>query len=410
MKQKRVIILSFLSLLAVASLSAQTEGKEHTTKNEWYVGISADSPFGISTFSSFGKDKTRFGYGGGIFVGHRFNKLFSLELSASLSQIGMSACKCCTSYWLGADWNRYFAPVAGMNGWEYSNLYNKVLVQQYGLHFNIDALALLNGKRESRWSILLSPSVYAVGTKATLKTIDANVELRKGDQIWHLGMGGNLTAEYRVAKHLSLGLYTGLNYLLGKDMDEMPIHGHTTNFIWQSGLRIGFSFGGSAKVRKQVPADVQVEQPIQSVQTEPVDTAVAVEQQPVEQPVVVEQPKEITPEQVEEKSLSTVYFAFNSYQLRNSELLAMKNLLKKMKEDPSLKITVNGWCDSKGSVTVNKRISRLRAQAVKDWLVARGITASRIKTVGNGTDRNEKNAVKARRADSSATITIKEDK
>ena len=63
-----------------------------------------------------------------------------------------------------------------------------------------------------------------------------------------------------------------------------------------------------------------------------------------------------------------------------------------------MKVAVTGWCDTKGSVAVNKRISRQRAEAVKAWLVKNGIEASRITATGNGSDDSQE-AYKARRVE-----------
>ena len=61
-------------------------------------------------------------------------------------------------------------------------------------------------------------------------------------------------------------------------------------------------------------------------------------------------------------------------------------------------LLVIGWCDTKGSVAVNKRISRQRAETVKTWLVRKGIEASRITAIGNGSD-GSLEAGKARRVE-----------
>ena len=93
-----------------------------------------------------------------------------------------------------------------------------------------------------------------------------------------------------------------------------------------------------------------------------------------------------------------VYFAFNSIAIKQSELSKLNDILRTLKENPDMKVTVTGWCDTKGSGAVNKRISRQRAEALKTWLVRNGIEASRITAVGNGSD-GSLEAGKARRVE-----------
>ena len=48
-------------------------------------------PFGFSTFSSFGHDKTHLGWAAGLYGGYRFNSIFSAELSAKYGEMNLSA-------------------------------------------------------------------------------------------------------------------------------------------------------------------------------------------------------------------------------------------------------------------------------------------------------------------------------
>ena len=93
-----------------------------------------------------------------------------------------------------------------------------------------------------------------------------------------------------------------------------------------------------------------------------------------------------------------IYFTFNSIDIQQNEETKLNAILKTLKENPNMKVTVTGWCDTKGSVAVNKRISRQRAEAVKTWLVKNGIEANRISAIGNGSDGTQ-DADKARRVE-----------
>lgn len=51
---------------------------------------------------------------------------------------------------------------------------------------------------------------------------------------------------------------------------------------------------------------------------------------------------------------------------------------------PAATVTVEGYADRRGSSARNRQLSEARAEAVKNSLVAEGVEASRIKTLGHG--------------------------
>jgi outer membrane protein OmpA-like peptidoglycan-associated protein len=51
---------------------------------------------------------------------------------------------------------------------------------------------------------------------------------------------------------------------------------------------------------------------------------------------------------------------------------------------PTLKIQVNGYTDALGSDTGNLKISKKRADAVRDYLVSKGVSQDRITSQGFG--------------------------
>lgn len=397
----QVAMLAFILPFAFVKAEVKEDGK--TISQGWYVGVEGGMPFGFSTFSSFGHDKTHLGWAAGLYGGYRFNSIFSAELSAKYGEVNMSAQDCCVerNYWLGSDGVRYKAGVLGMDSWEYADLKSHVRMGRYGARVNVNLLGLFHKTANSRWDLAVSPHIYAVTTKADIQTIADDAKVMKGSANWHLGYGADLQVGYQLTSCLKLGIYSGLTRLTGERMDGMPEHLHKNNFVWESGIRLGISFAKAKKKNVDVETtpikelEVPTTEPeVQQQVTTPKENALQQEtaekaETRVGEQEVVEQPKATFP---------VVYFAFNSIGIKQSELSKLKGILRTLKENPKMKVTVTGWCDTKGSVAVNKRISRQRAEAVKTWLVKNGIEASRITAIGNGSD-DIQDADKARRVE-----------
>lgn len=401
--KKRNYILLLCILLCAAPLMAQ-DASENTKFPSWYVGLQGGVPFGVSQFSSFGFDKTRTGFSGGLYGGYRFNPVLSLEAQAIFGKMSMSQRDCCISgnCWLGSDGVRYHAPVLGMEGWDYAGLKSSVTTQRYGLQLNADVLGFFPSTRQSRWSVEVSPLLAAVGTKASLSTLDGGKEVCKENTEWHLGAGGNIQAGYRFACGIGVGIYSGVTYLTGDGMDGLPKSGHKANYIWESGIRVSFAFGKKSGKK----ADHGIAYPASTGQPQD-ERDNAVETAPAEIPeqTVTDSTAQKTVVTAADNSTETdfefptVYFDFNSTSLRPSETSKLETILGILKEHPDMHIVVTGWCDTSGSRSVNERYSIRRAEAVKLWLEGRGIAAGRITAVGRGSDVNEKDAEKARRAE-----------
>lgn len=217
----------------------------------WYAGIQGGLPFGVSAFSSFGADKTRAGWSAGVYGGYRFNPVLSLEAQAAWGQVNLSARDCCPDYWLGSDGNRYETAVAGMDGWNYGELKSRVTTQRYGVQLNVNLLGFFHATKGSRWTLELSPQLSAIGTEAAFRTVADNAEVMKGSTHWHFGAGGSVQAGYALTGNLHIGIYTGMTCLTGQPLDGTPEHRHKANYIWESGVKLGWSFGHKGKeVRK----------------------------------------------------------------------------------------------------------------------------------------------------------------
>ena len=85
--------------------------------------------------------------------------------------------------------------------------------------------------------------------------------------------------------------------------------------------------------------------------------------------------------------------------MRPSERGKAEAIASMMASDPAVRVRLTGWCDRRGSVPVNQRVSLRRAEAVKRLLVSLGIDAERIEVDGKGTDHTQPEAAKARRVE-----------
>lgn len=394
--QIRLLVAVLVSILSFSFAKAEASDSNLPDSKGWYLGVDGGLPFGLSTFSSFGHDKTHLGWAAGIYGGYRFNPIFSAELSARYGEVNLSAQDCCVerNYWLGSDGMLYKAGVLGMDSWEYAQLKSHVRMGWYGARVHVNLLGLLRNTAHSRWTVAVSPHLYAVTTCADIQTLADHAEVMKGSTRWHLGYGASLQAGYQLTSNLNLGIYSGLTRLSGERMDGMPEHLHKNNFVWESGIRLGISFLKKKNKIVETPSVPQTEvlhqdtilsENVNQKEKETVDKAeTKVVEQDIKEPVKVTFP--------------VIYFSFNRITIRPSEVSKLKSILHILKENPKMKVTVTGWCDTKGSVAVNRRISRQRAQALKTWLVKRGIAASRISVVGKGSDAS-RTAPKARRVE-----------
>ena len=395
----RLLIAILASVLPLSTMKAE-EGKDVLAPSQgWYVGVEGGMPFGFSTFSSFGHDKTHLGWAAGLYGGYRFNSIFSAELSAKYGEMNLSAQDCCVerNYWLGSDGVLYKAGVLGMDSWEYANLKSHVRMGWYGARVNVNLLGLFHKTANSRWDLAVSPHIYAVTTKADIQTIADDAKVMKGSTNWHLGYGADLQVGYQLTSCLKLGIYSGLTRLTGERMDGMPEHLHKNNFVWESGVRLGINLSKKKNKVAETPSVPQKEVlQTEVLQQEPTSSEEVNQKEPVDKAETKVAEQDI--KELVKVTFPVIYFTFNSIDIQQNEETKLNDILKTLKENPNMKVTVTGWCDTKGSVAVNKRISRQRAEAVKTWLVKNGIEASRITAIGNGSD-DTQDADKARRVE-----------
>jgi len=82
-----------------------------------------------------------------------------------------------------------------------------------------------------------------------------------------------------------------------------------------------------------------------------------------------------------------VHFDFDRFNLRPDALKILDDAIAKLQANPGLNVTIEGHCDSIGTVEYNLALGERRSNSVRDYLVSRGIATGRLRTVSYGEER-----------------------
>ena len=79
-----------------------------------------------------------------------------------------------------------------------------------------------------------------------------------------------------------------------------------------------------------------------------------------------------------------VQFAFNRWELDDAAQTALVQLVRQLRQNPKLVVDLAGYADPKGPHEYNVQLSQRRVEAVRRYLVQKGIELSRIQSIGLG--------------------------
>lgn len=85
--------------------------------------------------------------------------------------------------------------------------------------------------------------------------------------------------------------------------------------------------------------------------------------------------------------LENIYYDFDKHNIRPDAAAVLDELVRTMRDNPTLKIELSSHTDSRGSDAYNKALSQRRAQSAVDYLVSRGIARDRMVAQGCGESR-----------------------
>jgi OOP family OmpA-OmpF porin len=95
------------------------------------------------------------------------------------------------------------------------------------------------------------------------------------------------------------------------------------------------------------------------------------------------------PEEVERftGTIDGIRFASGSAEIRRRSFRVLDRAVRVLRKYPSVRMEIDGHTDNTGDHDANVELSRARAEAVKSYLVSKGIDAERLKAKGFGPDR-----------------------
>jgi len=82
--------------------------------------------------------------------------------------------------------------------------------------------------------------------------------------------------------------------------------------------------------------------------------------------------------------LKNIFFAFGSFELEETSTAELTFLVNYMKQNPGMRIEIQGHTDNVGGDADNQRLSQQRAEAVREYLTSQGIEGERVEATGYG--------------------------
>lgn len=85
--------------------------------------------------------------------------------------------------------------------------------------------------------------------------------------------------------------------------------------------------------------------------------------------------------------LQTIHFGYDSYTLDDANKAQLNANVQILKDKPTIKIQVEGHCDARGGIQYNLALGEKRANAVKKFLLDKGIGTDRISVISFGKEK-----------------------
>jgi peptidoglycan-associated lipoprotein len=83
----------------------------------------------------------------------------------------------------------------------------------------------------------------------------------------------------------------------------------------------------------------------------------------------------------------TVHFDYDKYAVTDEDKGTLQRQSAWLQKYPSVRVTIEGHCDERGTREYNLALGARRANAVKEYLVSLGVSSGRVDTISYGKER-----------------------
>ena len=415
MKAKTMILAAaMLSIAGTAMAQTNEEINEsrrvyYNNYSHWSIGVNGGLSALFGDFSTFSDEKFYVSPIASLSLSYQMNPTIGFTLEGAYSYNEIGALSCNKDYYLNTT-GFYSAaadnPLTGEDFMCYGDLYSKVHLFQGRVGVDINLSNIFGGNKGERIrpvSIIFSPSYYFQYYRPKVYRKDNDQRYTKRDLFYQVNnaVGAELAARFHVSRIIDLQAKAGGAYGFNKKFDGVA-GGKNRNVLAYVQAGIIFKLNGKTKRDNILYAATPAFVP--PIAHKPIETRIVHDTITVTRTERVEVPVEkIVYRTI--GNLPSVGFERGSAVI-NTEKYAteLAAIVKFMNEYPDMEVDIFGWADHTGGDNINSRITSMRAEALRDYLVEQGISASRVKRVeGCGKDTNltgeDRLSVKARRAE-----------
>jgi peptidoglycan-associated lipoprotein len=118
--------------------------------------------------------------------------------------------------------------------------------------------------------------------------------------------------------------------------------------------------------------------------SEPAVTEPETPTEPITEPAVEPQPEVV---RLTEDQFQIAFFDFDKYNLRSDARAALEANARLLKDNPNVKVLIEGHCDERGTVEYNLALGEKRARTSMDYLVSLGIEGNRLEIISYGKEK-----------------------